>query len=408
LRLWSESYDEEFTDIFKLQDKLASEIAGALRPSLGEASEPIAHAPPTKDVEAYRLYLQGVRLKEVVTKQNYVQALELFSKAVVRDPKFARAYGELAETHLGFYMAAQPQEHLAEAEKLARKALTFGQETRALDVLAAVSLIRGHWLEMEGHDQVALASESTNAITLLHRAYHLAAAGKLRAAVEASRKANEIAPADPRVIGGLAEDLALLGEDEEAGKFANLGLQTGLKADPGLVYVYARAARKAGQYAKAADVIIDYIDVFGAGDEGARSKEIVHLVHAALADKRQRAAALAARARLYPPNRRVSASANAYLALYYCFASAQMYVLLDAIDDAYSLGFQCLDEQPPSGAPGAAVHRQLLSIWSPEMRPFRRDPRFQGLMTRIGLMEYWKQYGPPDDCDLKNGKLTCH
>jgi tetratricopeptide (TPR) repeat protein len=255
-----------------------------------------------------------------------------------------------------------------------------------------------------------LASDSTNALTLLHRAYHLAAAGKLQAAVEASRKAYEIAPANPIVIGGLAEHLAPFGEDEEAGKFADLALQTGLaKTNPGLVSVYARAARKAGQYAKAADVLIDGIDAFDTGDAGARSKEIVRLVHAALADKRQRTAALAAWARLYPPNRRVSASANTNAALYFCFASAQMYVLLDAIDDAYSRAFQCLDEQPPSGAtPGAAVHRQLISIWSPEMRPFRRDPRFQAFVTRIGLMEYWKKYGPPDDCDMKNGKLTCH
>ena len=28
--------------------------------------------------------------------------------------------------------------------------------------------------------------------------------------------------------------------------------------------------------------------------------------------------------------------------------------------------------------------------------------------TRMGFMEYWQQYGPPDDCDLNDGKLTCH
>jgi hypothetical protein len=41
------------------------------------------------------------------------------------------------------------------------------------------------------------------------------------------------------------------------------------------------------------------------------------------------------------------------------------------------------------------------------MRPFRKDPRFQALVTRIGLIDYWKKYGPPDDCDLSDGKLTC-
>jgi hypothetical protein len=30
------------------------------------------------------------------------------------------------------------------------------------------------------------------------------------------------------------------------------------------------------------------------------------------------------------------------------------------------------------------------------------------LVTRLGMMDYWKQYGPPDDCDLRDGRLTCH
>ena len=33
---------------------------------------------------------------------------------------------------------------------------------------------------------------------------------------------------------------------------------------------------------------------------------------------------------------------------------------------------------------------------------------FQAFVTRLGLMEYYQQYGPPGGCDLKDGKLTCH
>ena len=47
-------------------------------------------------------------------------------------------------------------------------------------------------------------------------------------------------------------------------------------------------------------------------------------------------------------------------------------------------------------------------LWVFWMRPFRQDLRFQAFATRLGLMEYWQHYGPPDDCDLKDGKLTCH
>jgi hypothetical protein len=47
------------------------------------------------------------------------------------------------------------------------------------------------------------------------------------------------------------------------------------------------------------------------------------------------------------------------------------------------------------------------AIWLPEMRPFHRDPHFQVFAEHLGLMEYWKQFGPPDHFELREGKLVC-
>ena len=61
----------------------------------------------------------------------------------------------------------------------------------------------------------------------------------------------------------------------------------------------------------------------------------------------------------------------------------------------------------PSGGqkrPGKRWLSIRRSLTSPEMRPFRQDPRFPNPVTRLGLMEYWKQYGPLDDCELQGGK----
>jgi hypothetical protein len=41
------------------------------------------------------------------------------------------------------------------------------------------------------------------------------------------------------------------------------------------------------------------------------------------------------------------------------------------------------------------------------MRPFRRDPRFQALVMKLKMIDYWKQYGPADGCDLKDRQLIC-
>jgi hypothetical protein len=76
---------------------------------------------------------------------------------------------------------------------------------------------------------------------------------------------------------------------------------------------------------------------------------------------------------------------------------------LGALDVAYDLANQCADL--------GASHTDFnpaANLWTPEMRPFRRDPRFSAFVSQLGdLMAYFTKYGPPDDCDLKNGELIC-
>jgi hypothetical protein len=78
------------------------------------------------------------------------------------------------------------------------------------------------------------------------------------------------------------------------------------------------------------------------------------------------------------------------------------YTQLGELDRAFEIGDQ-LRGQFAEQAPTAA----WWWLWLPEMGPFRKDPRFQVFTNRLGLMAYWQKYGPPDYCDLTNGKLTC-
>jgi hypothetical protein len=41
------------------------------------------------------------------------------------------------------------------------------------------------------------------------------------------------------------------------------------------------------------------------------------------------------------------------------------------------------------------------------MLAFRECPRFQQLLSRLGLIGYWRQYGPPDNCALRGDLLIC-
>jgi hypothetical protein len=48
----------------------------------------------------------------------------------------------------------------------------------------------------------------------------------------------------------------------------------------------------------------------------------------------------------------------------------------------------------------------VMNAWSPEAAGFRKDPRFSQLAERIGLVDYWKQYGYPDRCHAGTGDVV--
>ena len=82
----------------------------------------------------------------------------------------------------------------------------------------------------------------------------------------------------------------------------------------------------------------------------------------------------------------------------------QAYIELGALDVVYPLLFDSLAADPL-----AWLHQWDFSFaWTPEGAAFRRDPRFAELATRVGMVDYWKQYGFPDGCRAgDDAPVTC-
>jgi TolB-like protein len=57
--LWSDSYDRELQDIFAIRSQVAQTVAKALQVTLGAGEVRTLEQKPTKDLEAYQLYLKG-------------------------------------------------------------------------------------------------------------------------------------------------------------------------------------------------------------------------------------------------------------------------------------------------------------------------------------------------------------
>ena len=96
--LWSETYDRELTDVFAIQDEIASNVVAALRLELlGEGLPEISHG--TDNIEAYNLYLRALYLTDQTTEADWLNAVEALERAIEIDPEYALAYALLAEIH---------------------------------------------------------------------------------------------------------------------------------------------------------------------------------------------------------------------------------------------------------------------------------------------------------------------
>jgi hypothetical protein len=86
-----------------------------------------------------------------------------------------------------------------------------------------------------------------------------------------------------------------------------------------------------------------------------------------------------------------------------CLDGTQWMGIVGGVAQAYALANRCLTKVEPG-----MVILPSLSPWVLESRGFRSDMRFHAFVTSRSLMEYYRQHGPPDDCNLKNSRLTCH
>ena len=402
LHLWSETYDEDFTDIFKLQDKLANAIALALEPKLADAgASPVTPTLRTQDVEAYDLYLQGWSLVGRVSLENEQRAVVYFKQALARDPNFAQAYAGMAEAYAAMMsVVGLPNlEIYAASEQAARQALAL-DASLAYPHLALVGIAagRGQFLEMAAHSQAALSLAPNDGYVQINRAAALAGFGRLKDGLTAGQRAYALAPANPIVVSFYAMINAVAGRDADASRFAAAAIDLGYPKDnPVLATIGELAAWRSGHFAEA-------MALSARRSNDSRVAESARLAFGVLERPAQRATALAAIAHLFSAVPATPGTGTDYVST--CLVGTQYMAIAGGLDEAFALTNKCFTN---AGA-GTVINLPFATpyLWTPELRSFRRDARFGNLVNRLGLMEYYQQFGPPDDCDLKDAKLTCH
>jgi adenylate cyclase len=88
--LWADRFDGSLEDVFELQDKVASSVAGVIEPALQAAETARSAGRPTNDLTAYDLYLRAYAMFLSSAKQ-IPEALRLLEQAIARDPRYGPA-----------------------------------------------------------------------------------------------------------------------------------------------------------------------------------------------------------------------------------------------------------------------------------------------------------------------------
>ena len=121
----STKQDAELSDLFALQDRLSEAVAGALGIQ-AQAPEQASAAPPTKNPIAYELYLRAAEKLSRLNRWDTRSAIDMLEEATQLDPRFAAAWGRLAEAYILLAVAFDPSPRwFSQAERAVRRALAL-------------------------------------------------------------------------------------------------------------------------------------------------------------------------------------------------------------------------------------------------------------------------------------------
>jgi TolB-like protein/cytochrome c-type biogenesis protein CcmH/NrfG len=192
--LWSETYDREMADVFKVQDDIAAAVVAALRLKLAPAQKTAAQR--TSSPEAYSEYLLGNQFYNRVDNEGFRRAIEAYQKAITLDPHYAAAYAGLSASELMIAGDANDAAGLARAESAAGKSIELAPEegTGYYARSFVRTLYTWDWAGARADAERAITLSPGEASNYVQYGLVLLALGRLPEATTALRKSVELDP----------------------------------------------------------------------------------------------------------------------------------------------------------------------------------------------------------------------
>ena len=209
--LWAQSYEGDLRDTLALQNQVARAIAEQIRVSLNPQEQAALKNVKVVNPRAYESFLKGRYFWNKRTADGLKVAVAYFNQAIEEDPGYAQAYSGLADTYalLGDwqYAVMTPKEGLPKAKAAAIKALeldnTLGEAHNSL----AFCLDGFDWDFESAGKEFRRAVELSPGYATAHHwyAWHLSLVGHNDEAIAEMKKAQSLDPLSLIINADLAE-----------------------------------------------------------------------------------------------------------------------------------------------------------------------------------------------------------
>jgi TolB-like protein/Tfp pilus assembly protein PilF len=192
--LWSQTYDRELTDVFKVQDEIAAAVVDALKVKLLPGQD-MGSARRSGNAEAYNQFLLGNGFADRENPENWRRAIAAYQKALVLDPGYGAAQAALSDAYGRLGDSTGDEALRQQANAAADKAIALAPQLADGYLARGTGRVVDHDLVGAGADlEKALALDPNNSEVLGTYARIHITRGRLPEAIAQLRKAVELDP----------------------------------------------------------------------------------------------------------------------------------------------------------------------------------------------------------------------
>lgn len=358
--LWSDTFDDYFSNIFALQDSISERMANLLAIKLGPREQESLEKRYTESTEAYQLYLQGAHHHLQISPEGSRKAIEYYEQAVKVDPRYALAWAESVGAYAHVAGLNENREaNLQRARIAAYTALSLDPELPEAHEAVATILDFFDWNWPEAEREYLKAIELGPNRESPHYAYSIFLSRFKRhdEAVREIRIARQIHPNAVYVQNQLVQTLFRARRFEECIAEANRSLELKPDSVTPIGFIF-RSYLQLSKIAEAEAAMGRLIELDPANAPSFRARLYLKLGKTAEAD-----------ALLRPMVREFSEKEIAW-------SLAQTHMRLGEFDKMFQLLEYSFKRREP---PLTTINIE------PEWDSIRGDPRYTDLMRRIGL-----------------------